>query len=221
MEKVYATEVIEDSMVCTSCFPSERVRLLLLLCPLCFIVATLCAGSRKSVDIPTDSAPDVEAEFQIGHFVLHQSQRSFSGMPLDQTHEHNNAAEKTDARAIAITENPFALLMWMTCGPEIVNEYEEKSKSQSKLKSEHHEDIPFVHKCFHKEVTNLITCIEELANPFTEESGELLTLLSRLAVNNFNHSGRNNDKFYVQFTITNAFALKMMLPDILTKLKIF
>ena len=61
----------------------------------------------------------VYREFMKGNFVFHESNRQFSGLALDQAHEHNNAFVKADGGVIGITENPSALLRWMTSGPQI------------------------------------------------------------------------------------------------------
>ena len=58
-------------------------------------------------------------EFMKGNFVFHESDREFSGLALDQAHEHNNAFVKEDGGAVVITENTSALLRWMTSGPQI------------------------------------------------------------------------------------------------------
>lgn len=38
--------------------------------------------------------PDVANEFERGKFVVHKSERSFSGMAIDQAHEQNNVVVK-------------------------------------------------------------------------------------------------------------------------------
>jgi hypothetical protein len=38
--------------------------------------------------------PDVAKEFKRGNFVVHKSERSFSGIAIDQAHEQNNAVIK-------------------------------------------------------------------------------------------------------------------------------
>ena len=149
----------------------------------------------------SDCHPDVYEEFQRGHFALHKSQRAFSGMALDQVHEQNNAVVKSDGGAIGITENPSALLRWMTAGPEVcqlVTDYEEKSKGQDKEQILHHEDIPSAQKRFHNEVLNLSASIEELGNPFLEESGEFLTLDSKIisrSQNLYSFKAKGDDQF--------------------------
>ena len=54
--------------------------------------------------------PTVYEEFVHGIFVLHESCRRFSGVAIDQAHEHNNGLVKVEGGIIGITENETALL---------------------------------------------------------------------------------------------------------------
>ena len=128
-----------------------------------------------------DTNKDIHSEFLQGNFVLHETDRQFSSLALDQAHEHNNALVKTDGGAIGITENPSALLRWMTSGPEVcqlVKEYDASSSSKTS-NTRHHEDIPSAQKRFFHEVRALTESFEELGNPFLEESRELIALHSK------------------------------------------
>ena len=51
-----------------------------------------------------DTHPDVYTEFMKGNFVFHESNREFSGLALDQAHEHSNTFVKADGGAIGKTE---------------------------------------------------------------------------------------------------------------------
>ena len=66
-----------------------------------------------------ETNPAIYEEFVNGNFVLHESCRNFSGVALDQAHEHNIGLVKSEGGIIGITENETALLRWMTSGPEI------------------------------------------------------------------------------------------------------
>ena len=66
-----------------------------------------------------NKTPDIYKEFKNGNFVLHESNRQFSGIALDQAHEHNNAHIKSEGGVIGITEKASALLRWLTSGPAI------------------------------------------------------------------------------------------------------
>ena len=71
--------------------------------------------------------PEVGAEFSEGKFVVHKTQHSFSGIPLDQAHQQNNKRVKGDGGVVGLTENGAQLQRWMVAGPEVsrvVNEFE-------------------------------------------------------------------------------------------------
>ena len=48
-----------------------------------------------------------------------KTRRVFSSMAIDQAHEQNNAAVKSDGGAVGLTQNPEALRRWMVTGPEV------------------------------------------------------------------------------------------------------
>ena len=113
--------------------------------------------------------------------MLHEFYRKMSGIALDQAHEHNNCLIKSDGGVIGITENESALLRWMTSGPaicQLIQSFSLVPNDQS-IKS-HHEDIPSVHKSFFSDVKQLADTIEEIGNPFLEDSKELVSLDSNL-----------------------------------------
>ena len=124
--------------------------------------------------------PEVAKQFHLGAFVVHKSGRDFSSMALDQAHEQNNAVIKGDGGAIGLTEDPSALRRWMVAEPEVsrmVANYEKASeKKDVKEDSRHHEQSPTAQKRFLDKVRRLTAVIEEMGNPFAEETTDLLTL---------------------------------------------
>ena len=68
----------------------------------------------------------------------------------------------------------------MVAGPEIARVIEDFENAQQhrgrRVESRHHDQTPSVQKEFEKDVTSLINVIEELGNPFEEESNDLLVL---------------------------------------------
>ncbi|CAE1315726.1 unnamed protein product [Acanthosepion pharaonis] len=104
----------------------------------------------------------------------------FSAMAIDQAHEQNNAVIKGDGGAVGLTEDPSALWRWMVAGSEIskfVADYEAISGSkEAKKGSHHHEQSPTAQKAFFEKVQWLTSVIEEMGNPFSEESTDLLSL---------------------------------------------
>ena len=119
--------------------------------------------------------------------VQNQTERIFCGIAIDQAHEQNNALIKADGGAIGLTERESALRRWMVAGPEVcrlAEQYEKFSRKRKKIHTKHHEDAPFAHKAFLKDVRNLILVLEEMGNPFMEESTtDLLTIDSKDVMN--------------------------------------
>ena len=123
--------------------------------------------------------PSVYAEFEQGKFVLQKSQHLFSKISLDQNHEQENEMIKGDGGAVGLTESPAALRRWMIAGPEIaraVKEFESAYEVERPTETCHHEQVASVQKAFANDVQNLIRVTEEMGNPFSEDSVDLLVL---------------------------------------------
>ena len=117
--------------------------------------------------------PDVYKEFVNGHFVLHESNRQFSGIALDQAHEHNNVHVKSDGGAIGITVDDFK-----PCNITACAKLRPVLQRQGKPKYTPPRRYPLCsgQKSFLKDVSQMTETIEDLGNPFLEESGELVSL---------------------------------------------
>lgn len=122
--------------------------------------------------------PDLHTEFQNGNFVIHKTARVSSGMAIDQGHEQNNAMVKGSGGAVGLTENPSAFRRWMVAGPELARitiDFETAFTAQDD-DTGHHEQTPAVQTAFAKQVMSLVSTIEDMGNPFLEESADLLVL---------------------------------------------
>ena len=124
--------------------------------------------------------PQLAKEFQMGNFVVHKSEREYSVMSIDQAHEQANAVIKGDGGAIGLTEDPSALRRWMVAGPEVshlVSQYEAASKAKDVTEgTDRHEQREKTQRLFHEKVGRLTKTIQNMGNPFQEDSGDLLTL---------------------------------------------
>ena len=120
--------------------------------------------------------PDVFTEFSNGQFTVQKTKRMFSAIPLDQAHEQNNAYVSGDGGAIGITDNATAPRRWMVAGPEVARvivEFEDLNMHpRNQEETRHHEETPSVQNTFARDVA----VIEELGNPFEEDSQDLLVL---------------------------------------------
>ena len=82
--------------------------------------------------------------------------------------------------AVGLTDNPSALRRWMVAGPEVARVIGEFEKADlhwnTRVDTHHHDQAASVQISFAKDVRSLVTVIEELGNPFEEESQDLLVL---------------------------------------------
>lgn len=123
--------------------------------------------------------PSVYVEFEQGKFVVQKSQHLFSKISMDQNHEQENEMIKGDGGAVGLTESPAALRRWMISGPEIargVKEFESTYDVRKPNNTRHLEQVPCIQNAFAKDVKSLTSVIEEMGNPFGEESTDLLVL---------------------------------------------
>jgi len=84
--------------------------------------------------------------------------------------------------AVGLTENPAALRHWMISGLEVarlIAEFEASSDTDERMKpgsAKHHKEAKSTQLSLAKDVKSLILVIDDMGNPFTDESGDLLVL---------------------------------------------
>ena len=123
--------------------------------------------------------PDVYRHFRQGQFVVHKTKHAFSAIALDHAHEQINASVKGDGGAVGLTENPGALRRWMVAGPEVarmIDEFERSLPPTNGKANAHHEQVPSVQNAFATDVTVFLSAVEEVGNPFEDESADLFVL---------------------------------------------
>ena len=128
--------------------------------------------------------PDVYEEFLKGKFSVQKSNRKFSRIAADQNHEQMNAKIKEVSRAIGLTENETALHRWLICGPEIsrlLDEFESINEGVNRVRK-HHGFSNSVQSIFHKEVKRLLSALEDVGNPFDDDSNNLFDLKTKILV---------------------------------------
>lgn len=128
--------------------------------------------------------PQLAAIFKAGGFVIHKTTRNFSAMAVDQAHEQANAVIKGDGGAIGITEDQSALRRWMVAGPavsQLVAQYEAASALKDVTnQTYHHEQTQKTQTSFLKKVQMLSSVMQEMGNPFQEETSDLLSLDTKI-----------------------------------------
>ena len=124
--------------------------------------------------------PSVYKEFKRGNFTVKTTGRAFSNIAIDQAHEQNNAHVKGDGGAVRLTQNPSALRRWMVSGPEMARLVEEFQasieKPETKSDVRHHEQTKSTQMTFFNQVKALCNVIEDMGNPFIDDSNYLFVL---------------------------------------------
>ena len=134
--------------------------------------------NMRSLD---QKVPRVGSELKKGLFTVNKTLKRFSSIAIDQAHEQNNAMVKGEGGAVGLMENPNALRRWMLSGPEmarLVNEFEAGMAPDTgrKNNSKHHEEHRSFQVSFYEDVKSLVAAVEDLGNPFLEETGDLFIL---------------------------------------------
>ena len=133
----------------------------------------------RDMQVLSSKHPDVYKHFSDGAFVVDKTNRAFSSMALDHVHKQVNALVKGQGGAVGLTENPAALRRWMVhvADPELSRMVEEFEGSFTVSEErDYHEQKPGVQSTFLKDVVHTVSCFEELGNPFTEESKNLMVI---------------------------------------------
>ena len=93
-------------------------------------------------------------------------------------------AVKNDGGDVGLTQNPEGLRHWMVAGPELVRlttEFEVSFENFHKKHSgtQHHDQTKSTQLTFAQQVKNLVQVMQQMGNPFLEESKDLLKLDTR------------------------------------------
>ena len=127
--------------------------------------------------------PSILEEFQAcGDWVVQKTHNRFSAMPIDQAHEQDNALVKGSGGALGLTENPMSFRKWMLAGPEqarLLTEFEAQYSSEVSENYSHHEEGLSAQRTFKQQVLALVETIEDMGNPFLDDTPELLSLDKR------------------------------------------
>ena len=86
---------------------------------------------------------------------------------------------KGEGEAVGLTESAAALRRWILGGPELSRMIEEFENIGPEEETTHHENTPSFQKNFAEDMRNLTSSLEELRNPFTEGSQDLIAIHSK------------------------------------------
>ena len=121
------------------------------------------------------------AEFKNhGHWVVQKTTNRFSAMPVYQAHEQNNEHVRGSGGAVGLTENPSAVRKWMVSGPgqaRLLKEFE-RDFVGDEMKY-HHEEGFSTRNNFKEKAMTMADIINDLGNPFSDDSDELIALETR------------------------------------------
>jgi len=85
-----------------------------------------------------------------------------------------------DGGAVVLTDNLSALCRWMVAGPEVyrpIEEFQDQNPHRRRQTADtRHDQTPRVQASFLKDVRSLVGVIEEMGNPFDEESQDVFKL---------------------------------------------
>ena len=126
----------------------------------------------------------IHRAFCKGFFVLSKTKRRFSVIPVDQCHEQNNKVVKEAGGIVGLTENPSALIRWMTAGPEIsrIIEFEDQTcmdYHDDDIELLHHQEALGARVAFQKQVQHFVAVIKAKGNPLSDNFSEIVTLDTR------------------------------------------
>ena len=159
--------------------------------------------------------PGIYTEFMKGNFAVQKTNKVFSAMAIDQSHEQMNKLLKGDGGVTGLTENPTALQRFLIAGPEIcriINDYEERFTNLVSMKSNlHHEQNPTTQCNFIKDVKSMVSTIQDMGNPFASDDGYLVVLdtkaiMSEDIVETVKTIEEKGEKQYISFLNTHLIA---------------
>ena len=102
---------------------------------------------------------------------------------IEETHLEEGTApvfRLADLAKLGLTDNATALRRWMVAGPEVARvivEFDDfNMHPRNQEETRHHEETPSMQNTFARDVRSLVAVIEELGNPFEEDSQDLPVL---------------------------------------------
>ena len=127
---------------------------------------------------------DVYNEFCKGHISVKKSNRVFSSIGEDYTHEQINIIIKGDGDVIGIFDHEKALLEWAVCGPAVADMFQDlPDTDEDDYYWFHHESTDNFEKTFWNGSNNLFEDFLHNGNPFIECEQDLVNVVLKTAVN--------------------------------------
>ena len=122
-------------------------------------------------------------DFSDGKFTFNKTERPFSSMGEDQSHEQNNKIIKGDGGTIGIF-NKDSILDWAITGP-IIAQLLNQPEAVNKEMKHHHEDTERFKSKLKKDVEDLMKSFQNWNNPFLTNDPDLIHLTSNKVLYNW------------------------------------
>ena len=129
--------------------------------------------------------PSLYEKFSDRTFTVQKKNRKFSKTALDQNHEQLNSGIKGVGQTIGLTENDAALQRWLITGPEVarlLEEFEIFHTVDEEGVLEHHDLSASVAKQFLNDINIFLGAMNDLCNPFLDETFDLYSLDTKVVV---------------------------------------
>lgn len=134
---------------------------------------------RDMVELP-EKHPAVYEEFIKRNFVVQRSERKFSFIANDQSHQQSNKILQSCGGAGGLHENPEALTLFMLAGPDcarLVQEFQAVCDTSSLPSSTSHQEEAYsVQVMLRKDVKSFTEVMETHGNPFLSANNDLIAL---------------------------------------------
>ena len=135
---------------------------------------------RDMVELPAKH-PTVYAEYLKGNFTVQKSQRKFSLIAKDQSHEQMNKILQGNGGASDLYDDTDAITLYMLAGPDCARMIEEFERVHDRtiLSTGHHEEAHSLQSKFLKDVQSFMKVLNVMGNPFLTTGNELIALDTR------------------------------------------
>lgn len=133
-----------------------------------------------------ESDPEIFEEFLQGNWVVNKNEEvPFCALGADHALEHINRSMKVSGGLVGITLNPSARTKFFLIAPEmarLAGEAKDMAGMCSQAQRQHHKLSAAVLSREEKNIEALTNTVSSFTNPFTEESNDLLNIVTKLVM---------------------------------------
>lgn len=133
-----------------------------------------------------ETDPEIFEEFQQGNWVVNKNAHiPFCAIGADTALEHINRSMKVSGGLVGITLNSYARTKYFLIAPELARLAEQAKQMagvSTKTPKHHHNLTTAARSRQEKSIGQLVATIRSFTNPFTEESGDLFNLVTKVVM---------------------------------------